>query len=462
DYEGYPENLKIAAIFMIDRITGGEVPAVEQIVKYLLNSKNPTTRTEAAKILGRLGDPRAIPSLIKALNDEKIFVRKFAIKSLVSFGDKRVIDPIITAFKDEDHFLDRDLIKCLWIFPEYRGKELWEIIELREQEKKEELPVDDFHQDIKNVEHVDANSDNGVDIREIYEFETYLSHDSESNTYQSNNSKNKSPSTTTARNEREQTIFVESSQNNYQHEILKAKNEGVPKIHKFTRQNKPNYKKDARKTGNTQDMNVESRQDQKEMLENGDDVSEIVKIDKLKSFSKFFNEGEKAYRRKEYYQALINFKQAIEIKFDAWQAWYNMALIFYDVKERKKSIECFRNCLRFKPNEIDAMLNLGSLYNETGDYKNAIKFLIRAVKQTKYIPDAWLLLGKILYKVGFHEFAHFCFNQVLLLSNDKKERKQARRFNNMILQKKPTIKPKDPRYKKLPGFPTDNLKLHFD
>src|SRR5271157_3539352 len=133
------DRIKITTIFAIDRLTKGKTSALQQLVDYLVDSKNANTRVEAAKALGKLGDPRAIKYLIDALDDDKIFVRKFVVKALVAFGDKQVVDPIIRVFTDEQLLIDREFIKILWTFPEYKGKELWEIIDLRRKEKLSEL-----------------------------------------------------------------------------------------------------------------------------------------------------------------------------------------------------------------------------------------------------------------------------------------------------------------------------------
>jgi len=411
DENSEDDRIKITAIFAIDRLTRGGLSALDQLVEYLVDSRNPNTRVEAAKALGKLGDPRAIKYLVDALDDEKVFVRKFIIKALVSFGDKQVVDPIIKVFTDEKVFIERDLIKVLWVFPEYENKELWQIIELRNQENKGELNLPENH-----PVPMTKNSENQTSkIKEDYAYETNLDTEPPKQSP-------KPPAT------QEPVSKGVPSQNPPAHDISskmdleKAKKELIPKLESTPAK------------GNAEDKQEVTQPPQSDLI-----------------FSDLFNKGERFYRKKQYYEAIINFKKAIDIKYDSWQAWYNMALVFYDIDEKEKSVECFLNALQFKPNEIDAMLNLSSLYNEMGEYNAAIQYLIIALNQYKFLPDAWLLLGKLFFKNRSNEFALHCFNQVLQISHEKRERGEARNFSERIMREHPALVPKDPLKEKIPG-----------
>ncbi|MHA1889527.1 MAG: HEAT repeat domain-containing protein [Promethearchaeota archaeon] len=408
--ERSPDKLKISAIFSIDRLTGGKVSALKQLVEYLIDSPNPNIRVEAAKTLAKLGDPRAIRYLREALDDEKIFVRKFVIKALLTYKDKSVIDSIIDAFKDEKVFLDRDFVKVLWVFPEYEGKELWEIIEIRNQEKLRELniPIDDGNGLMKHKS----------DILDAYEYELNKNVDDEA-------------------------------------VLSQGKLQRAPKPDQETRPIPTNERSPPRET-----ISDEQEKAKKEMVPSlKESIDELGKKELLNKFSNFFLAGEKYYRKKSYYKAIINFKKALDVKPDAWQAWYNIALIFYDVNEKEKSLECFKHALEFKPNEIDAMLNIASLQLELGDYRSAIKHFVNALQMSKYQPDAWLILGRLFYKLKLHGFALFCFNQVLKFSKNNKERKEARVFSERIMKNNPSVTQKNPLKRKIPEFTDPHLKL---
>lgn len=60
-------------------------PAVPNLIRVLQNSKSDHLRWEAAKILGRIGDTKAIPSLVKALEDDDHDVAWLAAEALIKF-----------------------------------------------------------------------------------------------------------------------------------------------------------------------------------------------------------------------------------------------------------------------------------------------------------------------------------------------------------------------------------------
>jgi hypothetical protein len=67
-----------------------------------LKDEEENLRTGAAETLGKIGDKRAVESLIEALRDEDCDVRKEAAYALGEIGDKRAVEPLIAALRDED------------------------------------------------------------------------------------------------------------------------------------------------------------------------------------------------------------------------------------------------------------------------------------------------------------------------------------------------------------------------
>jgi hypothetical protein len=60
-------------------------PVVPTLSKTLINSQVKQVRWEAAKTLGTIGDPRAIPSLVNTLNDSDSDIAWLAAEALVKF-----------------------------------------------------------------------------------------------------------------------------------------------------------------------------------------------------------------------------------------------------------------------------------------------------------------------------------------------------------------------------------------
>ena len=77
-------------------------PAVATLIG-ALRSQDWLTRGKAAKVLGAIGDARAVRPLAEALRDETDFVRQWAAKALGSIGTAEVVEALISALNDR-HF----------------------------------------------------------------------------------------------------------------------------------------------------------------------------------------------------------------------------------------------------------------------------------------------------------------------------------------------------------------------
>src|SRR5262245_5816022 len=67
-----------------------------------LRSKHDTTREEAVMALGQAGDVRAIPALIRALEDPSVSVCCRAAEALSQIGTPRVLVPLCRAIADRE------------------------------------------------------------------------------------------------------------------------------------------------------------------------------------------------------------------------------------------------------------------------------------------------------------------------------------------------------------------------
>ncbi|MDZ4171261.1 MAG: HEAT repeat domain-containing protein [Methanobacteriaceae archaeon] len=79
---------------------------------------NDRERARAARKLGKIGDERAVPLLIKAMNDSDYFVPRAAASSLGKIGDIRAIKPLIQKLRSQD--------------PELRYQSKWALINIGE------------------------------------------------------------------------------------------------------------------------------------------------------------------------------------------------------------------------------------------------------------------------------------------------------------------------------------------
>jgi HEAT repeat protein len=86
-----------------------EIPELIQVLK----DKDPKMRKNAARILGRIKDNRAIEPLMEALNDIDTFVIGEAAKSLGKIGDKRAVDSLILFLEKDIKVAKTETIKAL-------------------------------------------------------------------------------------------------------------------------------------------------------------------------------------------------------------------------------------------------------------------------------------------------------------------------------------------------------------
>lgn len=67
-----------------------------------LRHREPRTRSTAARLLGRLGDPRALDPLCGLLRDESHEVQRAAANALGTIGDARAVGPLAAVLGDRD------------------------------------------------------------------------------------------------------------------------------------------------------------------------------------------------------------------------------------------------------------------------------------------------------------------------------------------------------------------------
>jgi HEAT repeat protein len=78
-------------------------PAVKHLIDELDDDNSEITqRIYVVRILGEIGDKRAVEPLIKSVTDENISVCVYSIIALRSIGDKRAVEPLIKSLTDEN------------------------------------------------------------------------------------------------------------------------------------------------------------------------------------------------------------------------------------------------------------------------------------------------------------------------------------------------------------------------
>ncbi|MEO7018571.1 MAG: HEAT repeat domain-containing protein [Ktedonobacteraceae bacterium] len=87
---------------------------LEPLLTLFLTDKNMTVRSFAAQGLGHWEDPRAVHTLIQALQNEQASVRSDAAEMLIWLKDERATEALLIALQDKDSDVREWSIEALW------------------------------------------------------------------------------------------------------------------------------------------------------------------------------------------------------------------------------------------------------------------------------------------------------------------------------------------------------------
>lgn len=86
---------------------------VDDLARTLASDPSYKVRVQAALVLGKLGDKRAVPALVKALKDSNATVRAVSCGALGKLGDSSAINPLKEAAKDGESMVRQAAEKAL-------------------------------------------------------------------------------------------------------------------------------------------------------------------------------------------------------------------------------------------------------------------------------------------------------------------------------------------------------------
>lgn len=91
------------------------------------------------------------------------------------------------------------------------------------------------------------------------------------------------------------------------------------------------------------------------------------------------NRAIKAYNKRQYKDAELLFKKAIELNPNYAEAYANLGALYAKFKEFDKAIELYQKCIKIKPSYAGAYTNLGNALNKTARHEEAVYFHKRAI-----------------------------------------------------------------------------------
>ena len=104
--QGEDLGLRVYAAWWLGRFRVDSPPAIQVLIAALEDEDDRTAaggyplRRNAARALGKLGDPHAVPALIQALHCSDFYVREAAAQALEHLGDTVAITPLIDLLND--------------------------------------------------------------------------------------------------------------------------------------------------------------------------------------------------------------------------------------------------------------------------------------------------------------------------------------------------------------------------
>src|SRR3954451_17031558 len=89
--------LAVALLLVVALGERAEADKIDDLTRALMQDPSYKVRVQAALVLGKLNDKRAVPALIQALHDENETVRGVAATSLGRLGDRSSANALMVA-----------------------------------------------------------------------------------------------------------------------------------------------------------------------------------------------------------------------------------------------------------------------------------------------------------------------------------------------------------------------------
>lgn len=99
-------------------------------------------------------------------------------------------------------------------------------------------------------------------------------------------------------------------------------------------------------------------------------------------------------------------EKAREIKGDSSEFWIYEAEAFVIANQQEAAIQCYQNALKINPNQLDALMTLGSLHADLGEYETALSYYERAKRVQNDVEGLSLLLAITFYKMEQYEMSY--------------------------------------------------------
>ena len=185
-------------------------------------------------------------------------------------------------------------------------------------------------------------------------------------------------------------------------------------------------------------------------------IVELIKK-KPKSFVLYNLFGTILVDKKNFNQALVNYKKSLEINPNYAEGHNNLGVAFYKLRKFNESIDSYQRAIKIKPNFSKAHNNLGLAYKELEKFTESINNYQKAIKINPEYAEAYNNLGNVYnsnqkiddailnYKKAIKLNANFpeAYSNLGNLLKEIGEVEEAKKYENKLL----SLRPNDIEYK---------------
>ncbi|XP_055389072.1 protein O-mannosyl-transferase TMTC4 [Condylostylus longicornis] len=111
------------------------------------------------------------------------------------------------------------------------------------------------------------------------------------------------------------------------------------------------------------------------------------------------------------------FVSGLKVCPDNAKIHYNVAKVAADQNNRKIALKHYHKAISLYPEYESALMNLGNLYREIGDYDAAEKYLKKSIEILEEFPQAWMNLGIVYHHKKKYNIALECYENALKYRN---------------------------------------------
>jgi Flp pilus assembly protein TadD len=115
--------------------------------------------------------------------------------------------------------------------------------------------------------------------------------------------------------------------------------------------------------------------------------------------------------------AIACYHRALELNPSFAEAWNNLGNVFKKQQKLDSAVACYRRTIELRPNDAQPHSNLGHALQELGNLDEAVSYCRRAIKLNPELADAHVNLGQALQKLGELVEAEKHFSKALELDS---------------------------------------------